>query len=63
MDPIAARFYNHGSRRRDKLLSKETETKAAFERSAAIFMESVSPISLLAVTGWLVNFGEWVFPF
>jgi len=36
-------------------MSKETEPRITFERSAAIFMVLVCAISLLAVTGWLFN--------
>ena len=36
-------------------MSRETETPGAFERSAVIFMALVCAISLLALSGWLLN--------
>jgi hypothetical protein len=39
-------------------MSKETETRAAFERSVAIFMAFAYHISFLTNTGWLYEFGE-----
>jgi len=41
--------------RQDEIMSKETGTQAAFERSAAIFMAFVCAVSLLAAAGWLFN--------
>ena len=39
----------------DKPMNQETETKRKLDRIAIIFMALVAGISLLAITGWLLN--------